>query len=108
MGAPAIKNEIIKHCKAYGTGRDTLRCLALATIDAPPEISSMNLEDSTKFIQYETNMILYVDVMSVIFQITPLNLEEWVAVIKMSFPVILIDEALKYIARRFADVKSEY
>jgi len=51
-------------------------------------------------------MILYVDVMSVIFQITPLNLEEWVAVIKMSFPVILIDEALKYVARRFADGKN--
>merc|ERR1712244_184233 len=48
-------------------------------------------------------MILYVDVMSVIFQITPLNLEEWVAVIKISFPVILLDEALKYVARRFAD-----
>jgi len=54
--SPAIKAEIFKHTKAYGTGRDTLRCLALATIDNPPERSAMDLEDSRKFIQYETNM----------------------------------------------------
>jgi len=54
--SPAIKAEIFKHTKAYGTGRDTLRCLALATIDNPPERASMDLEDSRKFIQYETNM----------------------------------------------------
>nr|AML22896.1 sarcoplasmic/endoplasmic reticulum Ca2+-ATPase [Tridacna squamosa] len=54
--SPAIKNEIMKHVKAYGTGRDTLRCLALATIDNPPRREDMDLEDSRKFIQYETNM----------------------------------------------------
>ncbi|XP_013421498.1 calcium-transporting ATPase sarcoplasmic/endoplasmic reticulum type isoform X1 [Lingula anatina] len=53
---PAIKAEIMKHCKTYGTGRDTLRCLALATIDNPPRKESMDLEDSRKFIQYETNI----------------------------------------------------
>lgn len=40
----------------YGTGKDTLRCLALGTIDSPPEPRSMDLEESTKFIQYETNI----------------------------------------------------
>nr|XP_034338964.1 calcium-transporting ATPase sarcoplasmic/endoplasmic reticulum type isoform X3 [Crassostrea gigas] len=54
--SPAIKNEIMKHVKSYGTGRDTLRCLALATIDNPPRREDMDLEDSRKFIQYETNM----------------------------------------------------
>ena len=42
----------------------------------------------------------------VIFQITPLNGEEWIAVMKISFPVILIDETLKFIARKFADGKN--
>ena len=51
--SPAIKNEIMKHVKSYGTGRDTLRCLALATIDNPPRREDMDLEDSRKFIQYE-------------------------------------------------------
>lgn len=54
--SPAIKNEIMKLVKAYGTGRDTLRCLALATIDNPPRREDMDLEDSRKFIEYETNM----------------------------------------------------
>ena len=36
-------------------GRDTLRCLALATIDNPPKREDMDLEDSNKFVKYETN-----------------------------------------------------
>jgi len=34
-------------------GRDTLRCLALATIDDPVDLKAMNLEDSTQFVKYE-------------------------------------------------------
>lgn len=52
---PAIMKKIMDLVKQYGTGRDTLRCLALATIDSPPDPSSMELEDSTKFHQYERN-----------------------------------------------------
>jgi Ca2+ transporting ATPase len=52
---PAIKAEITKHVKFYGTGRDTLRCLALATIDNPLRKEDMDLENSNKFIKYETN-----------------------------------------------------
>lgn len=52
---PAVKNEILKVCKAWGTGRDTLRCLALATIDNPPKVENMDLEDSRKFIEYEVS-----------------------------------------------------
>jgi len=51
---PAVKAEILKHCRFYGTGRDTLRCLALATIDAPMKKEDMDLEESGKFIKYET------------------------------------------------------
>ncbi len=36
-------------------GRDTLRCLALATIDNPIKKEDMDLEDSTKFVRFETN-----------------------------------------------------
>ena len=35
------------------SGKDTLRCLALATVDEPPAISDMKLEDSSSFSQYE-------------------------------------------------------
>lgn len=52
---PAIKAEIMKNVKYYGTGRDTLRCLALATIDTPVKKEDMDLEDSKKFVKYENN-----------------------------------------------------
>ncbi|GBM96739.1 Calcium-transporting ATPase sarcoplasmic/endoplasmic reticulum type [Araneus ventricosus] len=52
----AMMSKIIETTKVYGTGRDTLRCLALATIDNPPKIEEMDLADSTKFINYEINM----------------------------------------------------
>lgn len=40
-----------------------------------------------------------------VFQVTPLNMEEWMAVLKLSIPVILIDETLKFIARKYFEGK---
>ena len=48
-----LKQEIMKLVTLYGTGRDTLRCLALGTIDKPPRREDMDLADSKKFITYE-------------------------------------------------------
>ncbi|CAF4155802.1 unnamed protein product, partial [Rotaria magnacalcarata] len=48
-------------------------------------------------------MILYIPMFNTVFQICPLSLEEWLAVIKISLPVILLDELLKFIARRYID-----
>ena len=50
---PLYKQEIIKLVHQYGTGRDTLRCLALGTIDTPPRKEDMDLDDAKKFIGYE-------------------------------------------------------
>lgn len=41
--------------KEWGTGRDTLRCLALATRDTPPKREDMILDDSSKFVEYEVS-----------------------------------------------------
>lgn len=48
-----VKNKIMTVIKEWGTGRDTLRCLALATRDTPLRMEEMNLVDSTKFGDYE-------------------------------------------------------
>lgn len=48
-------------------------------------------------------VILYVEIMATIFQITPLSWVEWMAVLKISFPVIVLDEILKFIARNYID-----
>ncbi|XP_065579846.1 calcium-transporting ATPase sarcoplasmic/endoplasmic reticulum type isoform X2 [Artemia franciscana] len=52
---PAIMDKILEVTRAYGTGRDTLRCLALATIDDPMDPKDMDIIDSTKFVKYEQN-----------------------------------------------------
>lgn len=48
-----VKDHILGVIKEWGTGRDTLRCLALATRDTPPKKEDMYLEDATKFVDYE-------------------------------------------------------
>jgi len=46
--------------------------------------------------------------MQVVFQITPLNVAEWLVVLKISFPVILLDETLKLGARNLADGRMSF
>ena len=50
---PKIRQDIIKLVQQYGTGLDTLRCLALGCIDDPPRREDMKLEDASNFITYE-------------------------------------------------------
>lgn len=52
-----IKQKIMSVIREWGTGRDTLRCLALATHDNPPRKEEMNLEDSSNFINYEVILV---------------------------------------------------
>lgn len=53
---PQLRNKIMELTLRYGTGSDTLRCLALGTIDSPPSPSSMNLEESNQFVKYEKDI----------------------------------------------------
>merc|ERR1719204_2346326 len=52
----ALRQKIMDRAVEYGTGRDTLRCLALATCDSPMSPSDMDLDNSNKFAQYEINL----------------------------------------------------
>nr|BCQ84887.1 sarco/endoplasmic reticulum calcium ATPase [Symplocarpus renifolius] len=45
-------------------------------------------------------LILYVPLLASIFGIVPLSLNEWLLVILVSIPVVLIDEGLKFVGRR--------
>merc|ERR1712223_1188673 len=51
-------------------------------------------------------MILYVDIFNVVFNISALSFDQWLVVMKFSAPVLLVDEALKFIARNYTDGKS--
>uniref|UniRef100_A0A671X1N6 Calcium-transporting ATPase n=1 Tax=Sparus aurata TaxID=8175 RepID=A0A671X1N6_SPAAU len=52
----AIKEKIMSVIREYGTGNDTLRCLALATRDSPPKMEDMLLSDTAKFVEYESDL----------------------------------------------------
>jgi Ca2+ transporting ATPase len=68
-----MAKKIVAQCVKYGTGQDTLRCLALGTIDQPKNPKSyqsiteksslsflfffrMDLADATKFVDYEQDI----------------------------------------------------
>ncbi|KAK0576635.1 hypothetical protein LWI29_020869 [Acer saccharum] len=45
-------------------------------------------------------LILYVRPLSILFSVTPLSWEDWTVVLYLSFPVIIIDEVLKFFSRK--------
>jgi len=51
-------------------------------------------------------LILYVDFLNIVFNITPLSVSQWVTVLQFSLPVLLLDELLKFVARNYADVEN--
>ncbi|KAG9120004.1 hypothetical protein FRC07_004683, partial [Ceratobasidium sp. 392] len=51
--------------------------------------------------------ILYIPFFATLFSIAPLNWPEWKAVLLISFPVVIIDEVLKYISGTFIDPPSK-
>lgn len=50
-----LKEQLMETIREWGAGRDTLRCLALATRDSPPYKDDMDLEEASKFSQYEVS-----------------------------------------------------
>ena len=53
-----MREQILDHVLAYGTGADTLRCLALATVDSPMSVEKMNLQDPATFADYEVSCVI--------------------------------------------------
>lgn len=52
-----------------------------------------------------TFLIIFLIALQMIFKLTHLTLEQWIVVLKLSLPVILIDEVLKYISRTYLERK---
>ena len=51
-----LRTKIIDRAIEYGTGRSTLRCLALATCNFPSGLKNQHLDNATKFAQYNLNL----------------------------------------------------
>lgn len=58
MLTPESKDAVLRKLATYATGRETLRCLAVATRDDPPSGSSFILSDPCNFKDYEVNLTL--------------------------------------------------
>nr|KAF6415015.1 ATPase sarcoplasmic/endoplasmic reticulum Ca2+ transporting 3 [Molossus molossus] len=52
-------------------------------------------------------LILLVPPLPLVFQVTPLSGRQWVVVLQISLPVILLDEALKYLSRNHVDEEKD-
>merc|ERR1719500_301016 len=63
----------------------------------PYLLSAMALSFSLHFV------ILYTDFLNVVFNISALTFDQWMVVLKFSLPVLLLDEALKFVARNYTD-----
>ena len=55
---------------------------------------------------YSHNLVsIEQSITQVVFNISALSLDQWIIVFKFSLPVLLVDEALKFVARNYTDGK---
>merc|ERR1712203_517737 len=91
----------IEMCNAINALSENQSLVAMPPWINPLLLGAMSLSFALHF------MILYVDFLAVVFQITPLTFAQWITVMKFSLPVILLDELLKFVARNYADAIGE-
>ncbi|KAK6939731.1 hypothetical protein RJ641_029262 [Dillenia turbinata] len=53
-------------------------------------------------------LILYVKPLSILFSVTPLSWADWIVVLYLSFPVIIIDEILKFFSRNSCGIRFNF
>ena len=51
------KTSILNVVRRYGSGADTLRCLAMAVVDDPIDPKDMQLENAANFKKYEVSCV---------------------------------------------------
>jgi len=91
----------IEMCNAINALSENQSLLRMPPWINPFLIGAMALSFGLHFV------ILHVDFLAVVFQITPLSVAQWMVVMKFSLPVILLDELLKWVARNYADAIGE-
>ncbi|KAJ3342225.1 hypothetical protein HDU93_003017 [Gonapodya sp. JEL0774] len=112
-------------CQIFGganaASASTVSLSILVTIEMFNAMNSLSEDESLLTLPLWTNvylclaialsmalhfLILYVPFFNSIFAISPLNYQEWRAVIFISLPVLAIDEVLKLISRKFVHRRS--
>lgn len=105
-------------CDYFSTGKVKAMTLSLSVLVAIEMLNSLNaLSEDNSLVRMPPwrnpwllvamsvslglhCVILYVPLLANVFGIVPLSLSEWLLVVLVSLPVILIDEVLKFVGRR--------
>lgn len=66
-------------------------------------VERVKLRDSASNQTFREMRASLIFLFQAVFQVTPLSGEEWLTVMKFSIPVVLLDETLKFIARKITD-----
>ncbi|OMO70807.1 Cation-transporting P-type ATPase [Corchorus olitorius] len=53
-------------------------------------------------------LILYIPPLATLFSVTPLSWDEWTVILYLSFPVIIIDEVLKFFSRKSHGIRFNF
>ncbi|KAH8833548.1 hypothetical protein DL96DRAFT_1754258 [Flagelloscypha sp. PMI_526] len=83
---------VVEMCNAMNSLSENESLLRLPVWKNPFLVAAIALSMALHF------MILYVPFFNGLFAIAPLNFEEWMAVLYLSVPVLVIDEILKFIS----------
>ena len=52
-----LREQLRETVREWTSGRDTLRCLAMATRDVPPDPRTLNVENCATFANYEVSLL---------------------------------------------------
>merc|ERR1712107_626981 len=95
--------QLSHHMSCYGSPED-FKGISCEIFHAPEAMTmALSILVTIEMANALHFLILYVDFLNVVFNITPLSIEQWMTVMKFSLPVILLDELLKFVARNYAD-----
>merc|ERR1712113_333129 len=81
----------------------TMALSVLVTIEMANALNSVSENQSLAVMPPWVNP--YTDFLNVVFNISALTFDQWMVVLKFSMPVLLLDEALKFVARNYTDVE---
>lgn len=110
-------------CEYFTVGKAKASTLSLSVLVAIEMFNAFNAlsEDNSIFVVYPwTNpwlvlatcvsislhcVILYVPFLADVFSLVPLSVNEWILVLGLSVPVVLVDEVLKFFGRSFFAIR---
>merc|ERR1719278_1838339 len=95
--------QLTHHMSCYSNPED-FKGLSCEIFQAPEAMTmALSVLVTIEMANALHSVILYVDFLNVVFNISARSFDQWIVVLKFSLPVLLMDEALKFVARNYTD-----